>query len=104
MVELYCINFQCQRGQVVWELYSRAGGSDSVSSNLCVDNFFFFVHFLLFSFISFRLARFTLFSLLTPFLASRGIYNNVFLVLYYSRTSLSDTDIEGTERSVRIRD
>ena len=97
---------------MVWELYSRAGGSDSVSSNLCVDNFFFFVHFLLFSFISvkknhisFCLARFTLFSLLTPFLASRaGFCNNVFLVLYYSRTSLSNTDIEGTERSVRIRD
>ena len=51
-VIIYGINFQCQRGQVVWELYSRAGGSDSVSSNLYVDNFFFFVHFLLFSFIS----------------------------------------------------
>ena len=96
---------------MVWELYSRAGGSDSVSSNLCVDNLFFFVNFLLFSFISvkknhisFRLARFTLFSLLTRFLASRGFYNNVFLVLYSSRTSLSNTDTEGTERSVRIRD
>ena len=51
-VIIYGFNFQCQRGQVVSELYSRAGGSDSVSSNLCVDNFFFFVHFLLFSFIS----------------------------------------------------
>ena len=46
----YRINFQCQRGQVVWELYSRAGGSESVSSNLCVNNFFFFVHFFSVSF------------------------------------------------------
>ena len=65
----YRINFQCQRGQVVWELYSRAGGSESVSSNLCVNNFFFFVDF---------------FSVSFSYFFFKIIFLSVWLVLLYS--------------------